>query len=234
MTYPCHWFSEQVRLAGDLGSTNDVLIPLDCADSEGSIEEVATETMTEPTLGEYMVEVRADYGSNTTTPSDDVDDGPDYLDFINWLNSKFRNHRRMDGRTKNTLWNFLMKGGDNEVLMGDIVSSDNEWKESDNTNHLNDNADLFFKPYLDAQEGNNICTFEKGQEGFDKHKPKTYACNIDELDDILVSNNPSYLINEDEELLNEGICKSKKFEVMRYSLGTTEEYVAINTCEYDA
>ncbi|GKC85448.1 hypothetical protein Tco_1141165 [Tanacetum coccineum] len=28
MTYPCHWISEQVGLAGDLGSTNDVLIPL--------------------------------------------------------------------------------------------------------------------------------------------------------------------------------------------------------------
>ncbi|GJZ18982.1 hypothetical protein Tco_0555572, partial [Tanacetum coccineum] len=28
MTYPCHWFSEQVGLAGDLGSTNDVPIPL--------------------------------------------------------------------------------------------------------------------------------------------------------------------------------------------------------------
>ncbi|GJU12505.1 hypothetical protein Tco_1134901 [Tanacetum coccineum] len=28
MTYPCHWFSEQVGLAGDLGSTNDTLIPL--------------------------------------------------------------------------------------------------------------------------------------------------------------------------------------------------------------
>ncbi|GJZ26224.1 hypothetical protein Tco_0570477 [Tanacetum coccineum] len=28
MTYLYHWFSEQVRLAGDLGSTNDVLIPL--------------------------------------------------------------------------------------------------------------------------------------------------------------------------------------------------------------
>ncbi|GJX08724.1 hypothetical protein Tco_0196656 [Tanacetum coccineum] len=28
MTYPCHWFSEQVGLAGDLGSTNDILIPL--------------------------------------------------------------------------------------------------------------------------------------------------------------------------------------------------------------
>ncbi|GJU25840.1 hypothetical protein Tco_1164461 [Tanacetum coccineum] len=28
MTYPYHWFSEQVGLAGDLGLTNDVLIPL--------------------------------------------------------------------------------------------------------------------------------------------------------------------------------------------------------------
>ncbi|GKC44952.1 retrovirus-related pol polyprotein from transposon TNT 1-94 [Tanacetum coccineum] len=28
MTYPCLWFSEQVRLAGDMGSTNDVMIPL--------------------------------------------------------------------------------------------------------------------------------------------------------------------------------------------------------------
>ncbi|GKA74618.1 reverse transcriptase domain-containing protein [Tanacetum coccineum] len=27
MTYPCYWFSEQVGLAGDLGSTNEVLIP---------------------------------------------------------------------------------------------------------------------------------------------------------------------------------------------------------------
>ncbi|GJZ37426.1 hypothetical protein Tco_0583617 [Tanacetum coccineum] len=39
-----------------------------CANFEDSIEEVVTETMTEPTLGEYMEEVRADYGSNTTTP----------------------------------------------------------------------------------------------------------------------------------------------------------------------
>ncbi|GJV94902.1 hypothetical protein Tco_1546479 [Tanacetum coccineum] len=28
MTYPYHWFSEQVGLAGDLGSTNDILFPL--------------------------------------------------------------------------------------------------------------------------------------------------------------------------------------------------------------
>ncbi|GJW22100.1 hypothetical protein Tco_0032722 [Tanacetum coccineum] len=50
----------------------------------------------------------------------------------------------MDGRTKIALWDFWMKGGDNEVLMGDIVSSDDEWKESDNTNHLNDNANPIY------------------------------------------------------------------------------------------
>ncbi|GJY91378.1 hypothetical protein Tco_0506574, partial [Tanacetum coccineum] len=39
MTYPCHWFSEQVGLAGDLGSTNDVLIPLEMDDPNITMEE---------------------------------------------------------------------------------------------------------------------------------------------------------------------------------------------------
>ncbi|GKE27012.1 hypothetical protein Tco_1442396, partial [Tanacetum coccineum] len=192
-----------------------------CANSEDLIKEVVTKTMTKLTLREYMEEVQADYGSNTTTPkfnknakfelgdeflkilrdnafngtnrddvvdhttkvlailelikipnvdpnqlrihvfplsltgaarkwwideidgkittweglvenffhkyyplshtckntliNDDVDKGPDYLDFINWLNSKFRNHRRMDGKTKSALWEFWIKGGDDEV-----------------------------------------------------------------------------------------------------------------------
>nr|GFC31015.1 hypothetical protein [Tanacetum cinerariifolium] len=70
----------------------------------------------------------------------------------------------MNGRTKNALWDFWMKGGDEEVLIGDIISSNDEWKEFDNTNYLNDNADPFFKPYLDAQEEKNICMFKKGRE----------------------------------------------------------------------
>ncbi|GJY44706.1 hypothetical protein Tco_0432919 [Tanacetum coccineum] len=40
MTYPCHWFSEQVGLASDLGSTNDVLIPLNNAFSGTNGENV--------------------------------------------------------------------------------------------------------------------------------------------------------------------------------------------------
>ncbi|GJV69237.1 hypothetical protein Tco_1484746 [Tanacetum coccineum] len=61
-------FSEQVGLVGDLGSTNDVLIPLVVLKSEDSIKEFITKAMTKLTLQEYMEEVQADYGSNTTTP----------------------------------------------------------------------------------------------------------------------------------------------------------------------
>ncbi|GKD38716.1 hypothetical protein Tco_1258923 [Tanacetum coccineum] len=39
MTYPCHCFSEQVGLAGDLGSTNDVLILLEMDDPDITMEE---------------------------------------------------------------------------------------------------------------------------------------------------------------------------------------------------
>ncbi|GJZ32825.1 hypothetical protein Tco_0578261, partial [Tanacetum coccineum] len=123
--------------------------------------------------------------------------------------------------------NNICLGGNDVVFMDDIVSSDDEMEESDNIHRLNDNSDLFFKPYFDAQEGNNICTFKKGCECFDKHKPKIYGRNVSELNDISVNN------DEEIELLNEGVCKSKKIEVIQYSLGTNEECISINTCEYN-
>ncbi|GJZ63661.1 hypothetical protein Tco_0620082 [Tanacetum coccineum] len=187
MTYPYHWFSEQVGLAG-------------CANFEDSIKDVVTETMTEPTLREHMEEVQADYGSYTTTP-------------------------RFNKNVK-----FELDGGDDEVLMDDIVSSDDKREESGNKNHSNNNANSIFKPYLDAQEENNICTIMKGH---DEHRLETRDCNVDKLDDIWVRNNALHLFNEDGEALNKGVCKSETFEVIRYLLGHSEEYVAISTCKYD-
>nr|GEX79934.1 SGNH hydrolase-type esterase domain-containing protein [Tanacetum cinerariifolium] len=129
--------------------------------------------------------------------SDYMDDDPDYIDFVNWLNSKFRNYRRMDGKTKNALWDFWIKGGDEEVLMDDVVSSDDNWEESDITNHLNDESNIFFKPYFDAQEGNNISTFEKGSGCFDEHKPKIHGRNISKLDRIMVSDYKTEHLNDE-------------------------------------
>ncbi|GJX69939.1 hypothetical protein Tco_0307110 [Tanacetum coccineum] len=81
-------------------------------------------------------------------------------------------------------WNdedFWIKGGDDEVLKDDIVSSDDESEESDNTNYPNSNADSFFKPYLDAQERDDTCTIGKGHECFDEHMPMTYDCDFSKL-----------------------------------------------------
>ncbi|GKA07073.1 hypothetical protein Tco_0686297 [Tanacetum coccineum] len=59
----------------------------------------------------------------------------------------------MDRKTKNALWEFWIKGGDNEVLMDDIVSSDGKREESDNTNHLNDDSGLFSNLILMLKKG---------------------------------------------------------------------------------
>ncbi|GJQ89927.1 hypothetical protein Tco_0001066 [Tanacetum coccineum] len=112
--------------------------------------------------------------------------------------------------------------------MDDIASSDDEREESSNTNHPNDNANSFFKPYLDAQDEDSICTIMKG------HRPEARDYNIDKSDNMSVHNNAPHCFNEDDELLNEGVCKSEKFDVIWYSLGPNEEYVTINTCKYDA
>nr|GEV09948.1 hypothetical protein [Tanacetum cinerariifolium] len=120
-------------------------------------------------------------------------------------------------KPKNTLWDFWIKGGDDEVLMDDVVSIDYVWKESGNTNYLKDNSDPFFKPYFDAQGGNNICKFKKGREYFDEHKLMIYGGNVSELEDISISN------DKEKRLLNERVCKSGKFEVIRYSLAANEE-----------
>ncbi|GJZ96774.1 hypothetical protein Tco_0669108 [Tanacetum coccineum] len=93
--------------------------------------------------------------------SNDEDDGHDYFEFVTWFNSKFKDHKRMDGMTKSALWHSWVKGGGNNKLMDDIISSNEEWEESNYGNPPNTDTDSFFKPYLDAQEKCDICLIEK-------------------------------------------------------------------------
>ncbi|GKD57720.1 hypothetical protein Tco_1291107, partial [Tanacetum coccineum] len=46
----------------------------------------------------------------------------------------------------------FVKGGGNNELIDNIVTSNEEWQESDNGNPRNTDIDSLFKPYLDAQE----------------------------------------------------------------------------------
>ncbi|GJR13239.1 integrase, catalytic region, zinc finger, CCHC-type containing protein [Tanacetum coccineum] len=54
-----------------------------------------------------------------------------------------------------------VKGGGNNKLMDDIISSNEEWEESNYGNPPNTDTDSFFKSYLDAQEKCDICLIEK-------------------------------------------------------------------------
>ncbi|GJX99055.1 hypothetical protein Tco_0356074 [Tanacetum coccineum] len=110
--------------------------------------------------------------------------------------------------------------------MNDIVSSDKKWEESNYENPPNTNTDSFFKPYLDAQENNDI---GKG----DERSLKKCKGNASELKNIIL-NNASHSDNIKDEKLNERVCRAKKFEVIKYSLGPNEEYIAINTSECNA
>ncbi|GJS78656.1 hypothetical protein Tco_0728537 [Tanacetum coccineum] len=136
---------------------------------------------------------------------DEDDEGPDFFEFEAWLNSKFNNHRRMDG-TKSALWHYWVKGEGNNELMDDIESSDKEWEESDYGNPPNTDTNSFFKPYLDAQEKNDI---GRG----DEHDQMNHGDNVSKVNDIILKNTPNSDNIKDEQL-NKGCAGLKSLKLL--------------------
>ncbi|GJR33154.1 hypothetical protein Tco_1109386 [Tanacetum coccineum] len=110
----------------------------------------------------------------------------------------------MDGMTKSALWHYWVKEEGNNELVDAIESSDEELKEFDYGNSRNTDTDLFFKPYLDAQEKDNIYEIEKGNECNQKYR----GSNISKVNDIILNNAPHYDNIKDEQL-NERVCKAE-------------------------
>ncbi|GJY59341.1 hypothetical protein Tco_0459233 [Tanacetum coccineum] len=150
--------------------------------------------------------------------------GLDPLEFISRVNSIFENHRRVDGMTKKALLHSWINESWNKEQMNDIVSSDEEWEESDYGNLPNTTIDSFFKPYLNAQENNDI---EKEDERSQK-KRKGNNSNLE----INILNKAPESDNQNNEQPSKRVCKTKKFKAIKYSLGPNEEYIAIRSCEY--
>ncbi|GJX11267.1 hypothetical protein Tco_0201126 [Tanacetum coccineum] len=63
--------------------------------------------------------------SNYDKMCDDDDEGRDPLEFIHWMNSKFKDHKKVDETTKRALLYTWIEVGNEEGLM-DEVSSDEE------------------------------------------------------------------------------------------------------------
>ncbi|GKA57368.1 DNA-directed DNA polymerase [Tanacetum coccineum] len=105
--------------------------------------------------------------------------------------------------------------------MNDIVSSDEEWEESDYGKPPNTNTDSFFKPYLNAQEKDD-------NENEDERSQKKRKGNNNIL------NKAPKADNQNNEQPSKRVCKAEKFEAIKYSLRPNEEYIAIRSCECNA
>ncbi|GJR66091.1 hypothetical protein Tco_0012156 [Tanacetum coccineum] len=135
--------------------------------------------------------------------------GIDPLEFISRVNSSFKNHMRVDGRTKKVLFHSWLNGSWNKRRMDDSILS-----SGDTT------TDSIFEPYLKTREKNNT-------EKDDERSQTKRKCN----DANLEANNASNTLNN--EWPNKRMCNAERFEAIKYSLGPNEEYIAIRRCEYD-
>ncbi|GJU42972.1 hypothetical protein Tco_1200238 [Tanacetum coccineum] len=87
---------------------------------------------------------------NSKIPND-LDNRTDYFEFLYLLASKFDNYWVIDKNTKNGLWEFYVNERTKETI-GNL----DEYKELCEENTKKTCSDIFYKPYLDAQEAKDI------------------------------------------------------------------------------
>ncbi|GKA32592.1 hypothetical protein Tco_0718959 [Tanacetum coccineum] len=75
---------------------------------------------------------------------DDDEEGRNPLEFITWRNSKFKDHKKVDETTKRALLHSWIEVGNNEGIMDEDVSSD------DDRDHTN--SSMITKPELKIGE----------------------------------------------------------------------------------
>nr|GEV90180.1 reverse transcriptase domain-containing protein [Tanacetum cinerariifolium] len=129
--------------------------------------------------------------------------------------------KRVDGTTQKALLHSWINENWNKKPMNDIVSSDDEWEESDYGNPPNITTVSSFKPCLNAQEKDDI-------EKVDKQSQKKHKSNNNTLNKA-----PKY-DDQNNEQHSKRVCKVENFEAIKYSLGPNKEYIAIRSCEYNA
>ncbi|GKF15863.1 hypothetical protein Tco_0057325, partial [Tanacetum coccineum] len=128
-----------------------------------------------------------------------------------------------------------------------------EWEHNEDTTYIKSDVNynhntynIVCQTFLDHAGINNDDDAIQASQRFNDYELMEDDDDIGDLDDCLIPNNASYYVNEEEERFKErnskllGIpyekpptFKSKKFKVIKYSLGPAEEYVAIKEYEYD-
>nr|GEW34803.1 hypothetical protein [Tanacetum cinerariifolium] len=107
--------------------------------------------------------------------------------------------------------------------------------------YANTNIDANYNLYLDVSKTFNNHKGRNDEEAIQEEREPNDDHGIGNLDNVLVWDNTSYHANEEEEQYEEdrcemlgnphqelSICKIRRFEMIKYSFGPTEKYIAIN------
>ncbi|GKD88678.1 hypothetical protein Tco_1364185 [Tanacetum coccineum] len=113
------------------------------------------------------------------------------------LRMKFKDHKKVDETTKHALLHSWIEEGKNEGLTDDIISSEDEWKETGYEKTHNTNDNLILEPYLDAHNKNAR-----------RNERNPMKCNGD-TSELEKAPHPK---NMNDAQPNERICKTEKFK----------------------
>ncbi|GJZ79698.1 hypothetical protein Tco_0644535 [Tanacetum coccineum] len=162
--------------------------------------------------------------------------------FEEWLASKFANHMMMDPFTKKVLWDFWKKSDNQEGVIDEGFS--NLEKANNDDEHKIVDTELFtrdIKRTKTYEDYKNKWNNEVDEPWSDNGAP--YEIYHEWYDDLLDVSLKEEALKQKaiyekswgdaSQTQEPPVCKIRRFEIIKYSFGHKEEYVAIKEYEYD-
>ncbi|GJT03078.1 hypothetical protein Tco_0824247 [Tanacetum coccineum] len=162
------------------------------------------------------------------------------MNFCTWLKRCFRNFHELYYEILVKLEECWWKMNDHEC------SPFTNWRNHIHKTYANTNINNNYNPYLDVSRTFNHDARRNDDEAIHKERKSNNEHNIRNFDCDLVRDNARYHSNEEEEQYEEDrckmlgnpcqkppVCKIRRFEVIKYSFGPAEKYIAIKECEYE-
>ncbi|GJZ32875.1 hypothetical protein Tco_0578311 [Tanacetum coccineum] len=120
------------------------------------------------------------------------------------------------------------------------------WRNHIHGTYTNTKIDVNYNPYLDVSRTFNNHAGMNDEEAIREERKPNDDHSIGHFDNDLVQDSAPYHTSEEEEQYKEyrremlgnprqepPFCKIRRFEMIKYSFGPAEKYIAIKECEYD-
>ncbi|GJS96537.1 hypothetical protein Tco_0803505 [Tanacetum coccineum] len=116
--------------------------------------------------------------------------GIDPLELLSNVNTSFKNHKKVDGRTQKLIFHSWRNGNWNKRYVDNIISSNNDIMESKYENPPNNAIDLFFKAY-EARDIKKQSQTKHKYCNSSNEKPNKRRCKAEKFEAIQYSLGPN-------------------------------------------